>query len=217
MRSWKCLKFVLMVFAITLSLGAQQPKQRTGVSAKAKTPGKAIATPPTTVTPDEAFGVFDELNSSGKLTEAMFGPLARAMGMNRVGGLAKENCFGWRIPSAGRLLGESSGGYYGVTLTDNDKKEYTMVGLLISDAELLLEGKPVKPGKYLVTASPEGLALSTGQDIEKGVSIPLKQPLDPAMFVNQKDGGKSPRYSLELEGSSLSLAIGQNKLRIQSK
>ncbi len=67
-------------------------------------------------------------------------------GFGYTGPLAKENCFGWRLADDKRVIGESSGGFYGVNSTSSGtgKKDFQMIGFIHAETDLSIGGKPVK-------------------------------------------------------------------------
>jgi hypothetical protein len=186
-----------------------QPKQRVTRSAP-------IAAQP--LQSEKALAVLKELQDSGKLVLAVAGEMGRRMGFRYTGALAKENCFGWRVSGDRLVIGESSGGFYGVNFTGSDsgKKVFQMIGFIHSQTDMSIAGKPVKTGTYVLYAALDELALDNREmslSSTADLHFALARSLDPNLFVNEKNG-KSPRYKLIFENNSLWLVIGDNKLAV---
>jgi hypothetical protein len=178
-------------------------------------PASRLATPKA-VPPDDALAVMKDLQEKGTLVLALAGQMGRQMGFQFTGSFTKEHCFGWRFADDKRVIGESSGEYYGVKYTSSASgdKEFQMVGFLHLERGISIANKPIAPGTYVVYAGLDELVFDNkdkGFSAEVHLSLPRR--LDQSQFVNEK-GGRSPQYSLELGKSGLLLSIGDNRLTV---
>jgi len=210
------LSVLLLAAYLIVPLVTYAQTRRSETSARNSQPSVSTLVVPKAVPADDALAVMKDLQEKGTLVLALAGQMGRQMGFKFTGSFTKEHCFGWRFADDKRVIGESSGDYYGVkyTASESGDKDFQMIGFLHLERGISIANKPVAPGTYVVYAGPDEMVLDNK---EKGFSaevhLTLPRRLDQTQFVNEK-GGRSPRYSLELGKPGLLLAIGDNKLAV---
>ena len=181
---------------------APQHQQNASRPASAKV-GKALS-------PQEAFDILTALNDRDALVPRRL--MDMGLTYNR---LSADNCFGVTFPNAKRLVGESRGEGYGMTL-DNS----ALIGLIYSEGALLLEGrsltkwagKPLGRGGYAVFASVDQLKFFGESDTDY---FEMTAKLDPTLLDEQSN--RRPRFSVAQDGKGISLVVGGNRFAIKSK
>jgi hypothetical protein len=176
----------------------------------------------------ESFEFLKSLNEAGKIFhESYFFPLSDLI---KKVALKPENCFGVRLANGLRLVGESSGGGYGVhgTVTDKDgkKEALVLIGVLHAEFPFAIEEQPLPAGPYMVLAYQDALEL-VGQhesktyydsfrrkQIPEGVTkkLPLKVVLPEALLAEKAT--EIPRFSLAVEKGAIVLALHGNTWKL---
>ena len=191
-----------LVAGLLFSAAAQQPPK--------KAPSGGGRGQP--VSSEAAFKVLNALNEQSKLVVTF-------MGATQYTDLKAENCFGWRFPDGPRILGESGGEYYGLSMETvgakgTEGKKYDAIGALYAEAPFLLQGKLFKKGAYMVYAAPDELRLdlSIKEDV-RSTTLALKEKLDKSLF-GKKKGEPAPRFSFVQVAGQVYLVIGSNRFRL---
>lgn len=161
----------------------------------------------------QAFELLQEL-AEHKLLIAMLGGRRVPLPLN------PESSFGLLLPSGLRLLGESSGKDYGLSLGQGFG---VMIGSLYSEADFLiypiyelpLEGTSFEKGPYLLFTNPQQLiVLGTGSQYSgKDIRFYLFSKIDESLFSSSK----RPRFSIEQEAEDIFILVEGNKLKIKLK
>lgn len=204
-----CLDPLLLALLFLFAAPLLAQAQKAPPPASSHAPAKAAAASAEEVPQAEAFAAMKELNDKKKLMSTMFGE-------GEYRGLKQENCHGWRFPGGARLLWESAGWYYGLSLSTHPKegmeKTYENIGIIYAEADFRIGSKPFHKGPYMVYASPEELRVETEEGEKASETFPLEHKLDPAEF--DKAAKKAPRFTFVQEGNRLLLKVGENSLAV---
>ena len=189
-----------LVAGLLFSAAAQQP------------PMKAPSGAGQPVSSEAAFKVLNSLNEQSKLVVTF-------MGASRYTDLKAEKCFGWRFPSGPRIVAESGGEYYGLSMhtvgaKGAEGKKYDAIGALYAEAPFLLQGKLFKKGAYMVYAAPDELRLDLAikEDV-RSTTFALKVKLEGSLF-GKKKGEPAPRFSFVQAAGQVYLVLSSNRFRL---
>jgi hypothetical protein len=170
---------------------------------------------PTLIPSAEVVGIIDQLNREEKL-------LPKWMGQRYIADFKAENVSGFLFADGKRILSESNGTDYGLTM-DNDRR---MIGFLYSEVDLEIAGFPLKQGNYVVLAALSKLAFSRDAD-KTSSSISQPFPLLPVPEIKlpttldsqllEEKSSSRPNFAIELKGKDLLLTCGANALKIKIK
>ncbi len=190
----------LLCFGLTSYVKAQQP------------PAKSAQL----LSPQQAFEILKQVDEKSELVPRRL--LDMGMGYAK---LNPESCFGLVLPNGKRMVGESKGDNYGMTLKySGDQYGSYLIGFLYSEDDFSLEGKIIgkgaetlTKGSYAVFVSVEKLMLFGNAVSSQDFAISSK--LDEKLLDDKSH--KRPRFSLTQEGGNLLLAVEGNKFPIKFK
>ena len=170
--------------------------------ATARKPAKALRP----LSPQEAFEPLDDLERQAKLLTSPFPGQTF-----HYRGLRPDNCFGLVLSNGKRLVGQSDGliGFEG----EVDKVKVVSIGFLWTEGPLIVGGKELAPGSYVLFAGESMIRISE-QPMPFGVEVPLATKIDITLL---KTGSKEPFFSILRENDTVYLQLGANRLLIELK
>jgi hypothetical protein len=160
------------------------------------------------LTPADAFDLLKSLNERGEMVPSFHDQKRGYKGLD------KKNCFGVRIESGARIVGESAGKDYGMYEMGQSipmKVTAVQIGFLYSEADLAIGTAALPKGPYMVFLAPEKLSFK-GIEL-KSTSVPLASKVSDSILSSKKP----PRFSLVRDAEGISFVVEGNSLLLQPR
>jgi len=165
---------------------------------------------------NQAFQIFNNLNNQEKLLPS---PM-----VGRYNNLSKNNCFGLVLPNGSRILGESSGKDYGLSIVyfeGGSMVSPALIGMLKSELGFSIENTNFKKGLYLLYLTPQKLVFFGGKSdatmdefMSSRKSFKLNSKIDSSLL--EKDSSVRPKYSLSFDDNgNIFINLKGNKVIIK--